>query len=96
MLAGCSDDKIFSHNSLTTNTKKINIMPLGDSITQGIHIDSKNTSYRRELYKLLKYNDFEIDFVGSMKIVLLVILIRIMKGMGGGMLIKYKIVFIIG
>ena len=67
MLAGCSDDKIFSHNSLTINTKKINIMPLGDSITQGIHIDSKNTSYRRELYKLLKYNDFEIDFVGSMK-----------------------------
>ena len=67
MLAGCSDDKIFSHNSLTINTKKINIMPLGDSITQGIHIDSKNTSYRRDLYKLLKYNNFEIDFVGSMK-----------------------------
>ena len=67
MLAGCSDDKIFSHNSLTTNTKKINIMPLGDSITQGIHIDSKNTSYRRDLYKLLKYNNFEIDFVGSIK-----------------------------
>ena len=67
MLASCSDDKIFSHNSLTTNTKKINIMPLGDSITQGIHIDSKNTSYRRELYKILKCNDFEIDFVGSMK-----------------------------
>jgi lysophospholipase L1-like esterase len=67
MLTGCSDDKILSHNSLTFNTKRINIMPLGDSITQGIHIDSKNTSYRRELYKLLKYNDFEIDFVGSMK-----------------------------
>lgn len=66
MLSACSDDKIFNQNSLTFDMKKLKIMPLGDSITQGIHIDSKNIGYRRDLYKLLTYNNFEFDFVGSM------------------------------
>ena len=67
LLSSCSDDKILNQDSLNLDVKKLKIMPLGDSITQGIHIDSKNTSYRRDLYKLLKYNNFEFDFVGSMK-----------------------------
>ena len=66
MLSACSDDKIFNQNSLTFDMKKLKIMPLGDSITQGIHIDSKNIGYRRDLYKLLTHNNFEFDFVGSM------------------------------
>ena len=48
------------------NTSKIKIMPLGDSITQGIHINSKNIGYRRDLYNLLKSNGYQIDLVGSM------------------------------
>ena len=66
MLSACSDDKILNQNSLTLDMKKLKIMPLGDSITQGIHIDSKNIGYRRDLYKLLTHNNFEFDFVGSM------------------------------
>ena len=41
-------------------------MTLGDSITQGIHINSKNIGYRRDLYNLLKSNGYQIDLVGSM------------------------------
>ena len=41
-------------------------MPLGDSITQGIHINTKNIGYRRDLYFLLVDNGYSVDFVGSM------------------------------
>ena len=67
MLGACSDNKILNQNSLIHDMKKLKIMPLGDSITQGIHINSKNIGYRRDLYNLLTYYNFEFDFVGSMK-----------------------------
>ncbi len=41
-------------------------MPLGDSITQGIHINSKNLGYRRDLFQLLTHNNFNFEFIGTM------------------------------
>jgi lysophospholipase L1-like esterase len=45
------------------------IMPLGDSITQGVlngqELPSERVGYRRKLLKLLTANGFKVDFVGS-------------------------------
>lgn len=50
------------------NQQKITIMPLGDSITYG-YIDGVSLvkgGYRSHLWNLLKSNNFNVDFVGSL------------------------------
>jgi|TARA_B100001971_G_scaffold70464_1_gene64948 lysophospholipase L1-like esterase len=60
---------LFSHNAFA---EQIKILPLGDSITQGVGraILSKDgigyDSYRRLLYLKLKAAGYDVDFVGSM------------------------------
>jgi hypothetical protein len=57
---------IFQSNSLfskTTTTWKI--MPLGDSITDGVGSSSGAGGYRDDLYQLLTNNGVSFDFVGS-------------------------------
>ena len=44
-------------------------MPLGDSITQGIHIIQKYW-LQADLYNLLKSNGYQIDLVGVCMMVL--------------------------
>jgi len=44
---------------------KLNIMPLGNSITRGIAGSSFNVGYRRLLYQNLTNFDYSIDFVGT-------------------------------
>ena len=43
----------------------VRIMPLGDSITEGISGSSNDTGYRRTLYRQLTSAGFDVDFVGS-------------------------------
>ena len=66
VLFSCTSFELEELDYPLLNTSKIKIMPLGDSITQGIHINSKNIGYRRDLYNLLKSNGYQIDLVGSM------------------------------
>ena len=66
VLFSCKNFELEEFDYPSLNTSKIKIMPLGDSITQGIHINSKNIGYRRDLYNLLKSNGYQIDLVGSM------------------------------
>ena len=66
VLFSCKSFELEEFDYPLLNTSKIKIMPLGDSITQGIHINSKNIGYRRDLYNLLKSNGYQIDLVGSM------------------------------
>ena len=66
VLFSCKNFELEEFDYPLLNTSKIKIMPLGDSITQGIHINSKNIGYRRDLYNLLKSNGYQIDLVGSM------------------------------
>ena len=66
VLISCENFKLEEKSYSLLNTSKIKVMPLGDSITQGIHINSKNIGYRRDLYNLLKSNGYLIDLVGSM------------------------------
>jgi lysophospholipase L1-like esterase len=44
---------------------QIRIMPLGDSITRGVHGSSDSTGYRRALYQSLTGAGHSVDFVGS-------------------------------
>ena len=44
---------------------QVRIMPLGDSITEGVLGSSDDTGYRRALYQLLTGAGHNIDFVGS-------------------------------
>ncbi len=62
----CTNDNFNKPNNFFEKLNIIKIMPLGDSITQGIHINSKNIGYRRDLYQILTDNGFRVDFVGSM------------------------------
>ena len=66
VLFSCKNFELEEFDYPLLNTSKIKIMPLGDSITQGIHINSKNIGYRRDLYNLPKSNGYQIDLVGSM------------------------------
>ena len=66
VLFSCKNFELEEFDYPLLNSSKIKIMPLGDSITQGIHINSKNIGYRRDLYNLLKSNGYQIDLVGSM------------------------------
>jgi lysophospholipase L1-like esterase len=45
---------------------QIRIMPLGDSITEGVLGSSDDTGYRRALYLSLTAAGFSVDFVGSL------------------------------
>jgi lysophospholipase L1-like esterase len=45
---------------------QIRIMPLGDSITEGVLGSSHDTGYRRALYLSLTAAGFSVDFVGSL------------------------------
>ncbi|MEO1403392.1 MAG: SGNH/GDSL hydrolase family protein [Cyanobacteria bacterium J06635_1] len=49
--------------SSTINNNPVNILPLGDSITQGSH---RQDSYRRPLWHLLQQQGYAINFVGSL------------------------------
>ena len=46
---------------------QVRIMPLGDSITRGVHGSSDSTGYRRALYQLLTGAGYSIDFVGTQR-----------------------------
>ena len=49
----------------TAATALVRIMPLGDSITQG---DSDHNTYRRPLWKSLRAEGYNVDFVGSLRV----------------------------
>ena len=51
-------------NATSVETRPVNIMPLGDSITQG---DSDHDTYRRPLWKSLEGDGYDVDFVGSLR-----------------------------
>ncbi|NOY79201.1 MAG: T9SS type A sorting domain-containing protein [Calditrichaeota bacterium] len=50
----------------SAQTQPIKIMPLGDSITQGINGSTVVGGYRDDLYDLLKNEGVSFDFVGSL------------------------------
>ena len=54
MLAGCSDDKIFSHNSLTTNTKKI---PKTSSLFETLIVSANDELVNLFLNKKIQFVD---------------------------------------
>ncbi|MFB7126485.1 FG-GAP-like repeat-containing protein [Kitasatospora sp. NPDC056273] len=46
---------------------KLTVMPLGDSITQGVGSANDSLGYRKELWQALKDHTGSLDFVGSLK-----------------------------
>ncbi len=52
-------------NSALNTSGTIRIMPLGDSITQGVHGSTDNAGYRNDLAELLDSQGFDYDFVGT-------------------------------
>lgn len=47
--------------------KTINVLPIGDSITQGGRADRPEYTYRYPLYFMLRDAGFRVDFIGSMR-----------------------------
>ena len=73
-----NSDKPFTilRNTITTNHKieqdilqsgstPLKIMPLGDSITQGVGDDTNQVAYRSKLFDLLQGAGYNFDFVGT-------------------------------
>ena len=72
MAVGCSSDgnapstasRATSSVAQPALSEPVRIMPLGDSITQG---DADHDTYRRPLWKSLKGEGYDVDFVGSLR-----------------------------
>ena len=71
-LSGCETERRSATAPPATTTSSapaavagppVRIMPLGDSITQG---DSYHDTYRRPLWKTLRSEGYDVDFVGSL------------------------------
>ncbi len=60
-----SSAPVTSTAGTTAATALVRIMPLGDSITQG---DSDHDTYRRPLWKSLRAEGYNVDFVGSLRV----------------------------
>jgi hypothetical protein len=59
MISNCSTTK-------TKKSRKISILPLGDSITQGGKTDRDEFTYRYPLYCMLKDANIDFKFIGSL------------------------------
>ncbi|MBC8140703.1 MAG: G-D-S-L family lipolytic protein [Armatimonadetes bacterium] len=53
--------------SLPVNADTINILPIGDSITQGGRADRKEYTYRYPLFYKLKDAGHDVNFIGSLR-----------------------------
>ncbi|MBN2842053.1 MAG: hypothetical protein JXM68_03130, partial [Sedimentisphaerales bacterium] len=64
-LCNCVMSLFLSMFMFSTSSAAVRIMPLGDSITEGVSGSSDSTGYRRSLYRSLVSQGYSVDFVGS-------------------------------
>ena len=62
LIANDGTHQVFDEVTITVDRPKMQLMPLGDSITHG---DKTHDSSRRPLWKKLQLKGYKVDFVGS-------------------------------